>query len=146
MEPNDGTFDMADETTITEIYQAINGIPALLAGKGKVEPHATVLIAANEEISILIGWRKPYSPNSWDTESECFRDGAFDVALVNAMQFIADLPSAEQAKLHQFMGALGKVIDGGRDAGIAVDFMNPLLDTMKRLSENVITHQPRAES
>lgn len=43
------------------------------------------------------------------------------------------------------MGQLGKLIDAGKTDGIAVDFMNPLLDTMKRLSENVITYRPEPE-
>jgi len=133
---------MTDKTTIAEVYQAINHMPERLAEKGKVEPRVTVLIGANEQLSILIAWRKPYSPNSWETESSVFSGETFDEALHKAVKFVIALPSAEQAKLHQFMAELGKVIDGGRDAGIDVDFMNPLLDTMKRLSENVITFQP----
>jgi hypothetical protein len=94
----------------------------------------------------MLSWKKPFSQNSWDTESEYFNGETADDVIQKASGFIAGLPSAEQAKLHQFMGELGRVIDGGRDAGIAVDFMNPLLDTMKRISENVITHQPAKES
>jgi hypothetical protein len=59
-----------------------------------------------------------------------------------AVAFINELPSAEQAKLHNFMGKLGHMIDAAKDDGIEVDYLNPLLDTMKRLSENVITYQP----
>jgi hypothetical protein len=40
------------------------------------------------------------------------------------------------------MGQLGKLIDAGKSGGIEVDYLNPLLDTMKRLSENVITYRP----
>lgn len=120
-------------------------MPALLSEKGKEQPRVTVHIEANARIEVWLNWKKPYSSCEWDTESEyCFGD-SFVEASQKAIKFIAGLPSAEQAKLHHFMGELGKVIDGGRDAGIAVDFMNPLEATMKRLSENVITHQ-RAES
>lgn len=55
------------------------------------------------------------------------------------------LPSAEQAKLNNFMGKIGKLIDAGKSEGIDVDYLNPLIDSMKRLSENVITHQPAKE-
>jgi hypothetical protein len=131
---------MSDQTTISQVYEAINLMPALLSEKGKVEPTATVLIAANAQVSILLGWRRPYA-ESWQTDSACFHGDTFDEIHEKAIEYIIELPSAEQAKLHRFMGELGKVIDGGRDAGIDIDFMNPLLDTMKRLSENVITHQ-----
>jgi hypothetical protein len=43
------------------------------------------------------------------------------------------------------MGKLGTLIDFARDDGIKVDYLNPLVETMKRLSENVITHQPKKE-
>lgn len=62
-------------------------------------------------------------------------------ALDAARAIIAALPDAETARLNNFMGALGKVIDLGRDLGVDVDFINPLTATMKRLSENVITDQ-----
>ena len=62
-------------------------------------------------------------------------------ALDSARAIIAALPDAETTRLKNFMGALGKVIDLGRDLGVDVDFINPLTATMKRLSENVITDQ-----
>ena len=62
-------------------------------------------------------------------------------ALDAARAIIAAMPDAETTRLNNFMGALGKVIDLGRDLGVDVDFINPLTATMKRLSENVITDQ-----
>jgi hypothetical protein len=129
-------------TTIDEIYAAINPMPAMLTAKGKVKPEVSVNIEANARVSITMNWVKPYSPNEWDREYKYFSEEDFARSLADAIAFINGLPSAEQAKLHNFMGKLGKLIDDGKSDGIEVDYLNPLLDTMKRLSENVITYQP----
>ena len=131
-------------TTIDDIYAAINPLPAMLADKGKALPEVIVMVNANAHLSIYMNWRKPYSGNDWETEGEAFVGDTFKDAHAKAVAFINNLPSADDAKLHHFMGQLGKLIDSGKDEGIAVDYLNPLLDTMKRLSENVITYQPAA--
>jgi hypothetical protein len=129
-------------TTISDIYAAINPLPAALSAKGKVKPEAVLLIDANAGLAILLKWDKPYRSNNWEQDCECFSGATFDEAFDKAISFIRELPSAEQAKLHHFMGKLGNLIDAGKDEGIALDYLNPLLDTMKRLSENVITYRP----
>jgi hypothetical protein len=129
-------------TTIDEIYTAINPLPAMLAAKGKAKPEAEFEVEANAGMWLRLMYLKPHSSNDWDKEYHSFQGSTFDEALGKAVAFIKELPSAEQAKLHEFMGALGKLIDAGRADGISVDYMNPLLDTMKRLSENVITYKP----
>jgi hypothetical protein len=128
--------------TIDDIYAAINPLPAMLARKGKVRPDVTFMVYANAGITLYMNWRKPYSNNDWETDYECFTGDTFESAYNKAVQFMNNLPSAEDAKLHHFMGKLGKLIDAAKDDGIEVDYLNPLLDTMKRLSENVITYRP----
>jgi hypothetical protein len=46
--------------------------------------------------------------------------------------------------MKEFMTALSDVIELGRQNGIEVDFVNPLVDTMRRLSENILTDQREA--
>lgn len=128
--------------TIEEIYAAINPLPAMLSAKGKARPEVVVMMYANASLSIYMNWKKPYSRNDWETDSEVFSGETFEIARAKAMDFISGLPSAEDAKLHHFMGKLGNLIDAGKDEGIDLDYLNPLLETMKRLSENVITYQP----
>ena len=62
-------------------------------------------------------------------------------AFAKADSIIAAMQDAKTRNMQMFMGALGKVIDLGRDNGIEVGFLNPLTETMKRLSENIITDQ-----
>lgn len=128
--------------TIEEIYAAINPMPALLSAKGKVNPEASFGIEANAGLYISLKWKKYGAVSEWDREYFVFTGRDFDECLSKAQEHIAALPSAEAARLQQFMNKLGNLIDIGRDEGIAVDYLNPLLDTMKRLSENVITYKP----
>ena len=130
-------------TTIDDIYAAINPLPALLSAKGKVKPEVCFYMEANARLSISMNWVKPYSPNEWDREYKNFSEVDFEASVASAVAFINELPSPEQAKLHNFMSKLGSIIDAAKDDGIALDYLNPLLDTMKRLSENVITYKPR---
>jgi hypothetical protein len=129
--------------TIDDIYTALNPLPALLSKKGKVKPVVELRIEANAGFNIAMHWRKPYAHNDWENDYECFLGADFAEALSKAIAFIKELPTAEQAKLHHFMGKLGKLIDAGKDDGIEVAYLNPLIESMKRLSENVITHQPK---
>ncbi len=91
---------------------------------------------------IALRWKKYGAASDWDRDCHVLSGDDFAECLGKAQALIAALPSAEQARLQQFMNKLGDLIDIGRDEGIAVDFLNPLLDTMKRLSENVITYKP----
>lgn len=129
-------------TTIDNIYAAINPIPAMLSAKGKVTPSVEMFIAANASISVHMSWKRYGAERDWERDFELFTGDTFDQALAKALTFVRDLPSAEDARLHAFMDKLGKLIDVGHAEGVAVDYMNPLLDTMKRLSENVITYKP----
>jgi hypothetical protein len=129
-------------TTINDIYAAINPLPARLSEKGKVNPSVDLKIEANAGIHIAMRWKKYGAVYDWDHEYQIFMGDNFDQCMGKAEAFIAGLPSAEQSRLHAFMGKLGKLIDVGRTEGIAVDYLNPLLDSMKRLSENVITYKP----
>jgi hypothetical protein len=131
--------------TIADIYAAINPMTALLTGKGKVSPEVEFRVEANAGLNLSMSWRKPYANNDWEKDYQCFLGDDFAQAIGKAIAFINELPSAEEAKLHHFMGKLGRLIDAGKSDGIGVDYLNPLLDTMKRLSENIITYKPAAQ-
>ena len=134
---------MSDKTRIDAIYAAINPIPAMLSAKGKVKPTVEFRIEANATISISCTYMKAYAIDGWDNEYHFFAGDDFATALGKALAFVDGLPSAEDAKLQNFMGKLGSLIDFAQDDGIKVEYLNPLMETMKRLSENILTHQPK---
>lgn len=63
-------------------------------------------------------------------------------AISALMDAIASLPSQEEANLREFQADLGRLIDKGRDFGIDVAYVNPLVETSKQLAENALTYQP----
>jgi len=86
------------------------------------------------------GWDfKGYTADSWAPED-------LEEAFLRAENHIISLPTVEEARKEKFIAALGNLIDRGRKEGIELvdghDIMADLEATMKRLSENVITHQP----
>jgi hypothetical protein len=130
--------------TVEEIFAAINPLPAMLAAKGKTKPNVKIEFEANCSRTVVwMRWQKEYKP-SYHGEEEmrgAFGDDPAD-AVRKAVAIIDKMPSAANAKLQAFMRDLGKLIDIGKDSGITVDYLNPLTETMKRLSENIITYQP----
>ena len=64
----------------------------------------------------------------------------WDAVFVKVEKYIEGLKSVEDKKREEFVAAVGRLIDQGRDIGIEVDFLNPLTQMMEKLSSNIITH------
>jgi hypothetical protein len=131
-------------TTIEDIYAGINPLPAMLTAKGKVKPEAVVMINANARLSIMLKWKKALLPQRMGAGIRALRRRQFRGGASEGRGVHPGAAIGRTGKAHHFMGKLGNLIDAGKDEGIEVDYLNPLLDTMKRLSENVITYQPAA--
>ncbi len=127
--------------TIIEMQAVCNELQAALAAKGKTQTVARFWVESHSEHLLMLEWHKPNSVRDWDTENEYLRGDNASKLIIKARKFIAELPTAEETKFREFMGALGNVIELGRKNGIEVDFINPLTETMKRLSENALTDQ-----
>jgi len=72
-----------------------------------------------------------------------YSDTAAD-ALEKLSEYVDGLPPEAELYADFFMQQVAATIEFGKEAGIPVDFINPLQDMMTRLSENAITHQPAA--
>lgn len=127
--------------TIIEMQKVCNELQAALAEKGRTQTVVRFWVESHAEHLLTLEWHKPNSVRDWDTEKEYMRGDNVSKLIARARKFIAELPTAEETKFREFMGALGNVIDLGRKNGIEVDFINPLTETMKRLSENALTDQ-----
>lgn len=124
------------------IQEQMDNLSRAMLAKGLREPKAEVHIEAHAAPLVFMRWGKWKEP---DESVEVIRDPDIRQAIEDAFTLIANLPSPEEAKRQQFMSALGRVIDLGRENGIEVDFVNPLVETMKRLSENALTYQPASD-
>jgi hypothetical protein len=133
-------------TTIEEIYAAINTMPAMLSAKGRVKPRVTIEFEANTRVIVWLRWQVDKPLYSGQDDLQGVYGNTADEAVAEALSIIEGLPSAKEARLHAFMADLGHLIDDGRSVGIDVEYLNPLTETMKRLSENIITYQPARRS
>lgn len=68
----------------------------------------------------------------------CGGTDSVDDALNEARAKIRSLPSGKEAATDDFRKALAKLIDKGTALGIDADFLNPLTEQMRALSENII--------
>lgn len=124
------------------IQKRVNTLSDKMLAKGMRSPAATVMLRSKGEPCLHLSWadKSQRYGESYDSFSAATLAEAFNLA----EEFVAARPPPEQARLNEFMGALGRVIDLGKDNGIEVEFLNPLVATMKRLSENIITDQRAA--
>lgn len=134
-------------TTIEEMYAAINPLPAMLSAKGRAETRVQIEFEANtSRVHIWLMWKKEHNPSySGDMVRKLCAADTAEEAVAKALEEIAALPSMMQENQHAFMRDLGRLIDNGRKIGIEVEYLNPLVESMKKLSENIITHQPSAD-
>lgn len=127
----------------TKIAQKrVDDLSAAMVDKGLRAPKAELQIESLSRPSVYLRWTDESKPIGFS--SQWFQSEAPGKALDEASAFIANLPSPEQARLNEFLGALGKVIDLGKQHGIEADYLNPLVASMKKLSENIITDQRAA--
>lgn len=129
-----------------EIQARIDRMPAALNVKGRREPEVMYWINANSHSQVVIQWKNSKA-DSWGSKVDfnVIRGETVEELLDNADAFIAAMPSPEAARMAEFTEALAGVIELGRQNGIDVEFVNPLTEAMKRLSENALTHQAATE-
>lgn len=131
------------DMTISQVQERVDDLAKAMLAKGLREPRARVWIENDRQFEAIADW-KDGGKDSINQPFHIFNADTIREALDKAEAFVASLPSPEEARLHEFMGALGKVIDLGRETGIDVEYVNPLTATMKKLSENVLTYRREA--
>lgn len=137
----------AGKTQPAEIQRRVNEIVAAMIGKGLREPDCKFQFRANADPQAFVTWRnlKPRD-RSDDVKFQFFAGADINALLDEALAFVAAMPDRDQTRMNEFMTALGSVIDLGRENGVEVETLNPLMATMKRLSENALTHHAGAAS
>lgn len=127
---------------VMEIQKRLDVQAKAMVAKGLREPAAQFQIESNTEAKGWLTWKDKAA--LYDKAYEWFREGTAEKILAAMDAHIAAMPTANETKFREFMAALGGVIDLGKDNGIEVEFLNPLVATMKRLSENAITYKAAA--
>jgi hypothetical protein len=129
-----------------EIQKRVNALSKAMLQKGLREPTAVMRFECNAEVDIYLRWKDVTKPNDRYSSGEfnSFTGSTPEATFDKASEFVHGLPSADETRMKQFMGALANVIELGRGNGVDVEFLNPLQATMKKLSENVLTDQRAA--
>lgn len=128
-------------SSIAEIQKRIDALSDAMIAKGLRKPRAEIEFRSHSEPRLLLCW-EPYKKRPYESDQyKFFSDGTLDEMFAKASSFIADQPDADETKFREFMTALGGVVDLGKENGIEVELLNPLVATMKKLSENAITYE-----
>jgi len=130
--------------TADEIQTRIDAIAKAMEGRTKVGT-VTYWLDNHGPQKVHIRHNPKFTGEWHDDVSQSFRTGVngdtpADI-LDAADAWAASLPTRDEAERAAFMDKLAGVIEHGKRIGIEDGFVNPLLDLMKKLSENALTHQ-----
>lgn len=125
--------------TLEEMQAAVDATLAAMVDRGFRLPKAQILIKSGCDMDITLHWAN--GDSVWADDCEVFRGIDVPEIIAAAHAWIAARHTADERRTREFQAALGRVIDLGRDAGVAVEFINPLTELAKKLSENAITDQ-----
>lgn len=115
----------------------------LLSDKGYIKVRVAIYInwLWADKVSIAVEYRASENGSTQNKFCDCSTSSDWAEIIAAAEAVVMSLPSIEDTKKAEFISALGKLIDQGREIGVEVDFLNPLTEMMKSLSSNIITHQ-----
>lgn len=123
----------------SEIQSAVDALSKDMVLRGLVKPACTAMIDAHKDPSIYLHWDEDGCTYG---RTELCTGNNIAEALENAKEILQSIPPKAERDRAEFTRLLANAIDKGRTIGIEVDFLNPLTETMKRLSENALTYQP----
>ena len=125
-----------------EIKDALEAIEASILDKGYYGPSACLKVNwVGYDLTLVL----EYKSSSWaSVKTDFFHadigDG-IECIIAKAVKHVADIVSIDDMKKKDFITAMGRLIDQGRDIGMEVEFMNPLTEMMGKLSTNIITKE-----
>jgi hypothetical protein len=133
--------------TLQSIISRLTTIEHILTGLGyaavdtDLNVHWTTGTPLRLRVEYLAG--SEYLSEIFDAPEET--DAALSAILEAAEAWAKNLPTPEERARHAFLLEFGRTIDKARDLGLPVEFLNPLEESMRKLSENILP-APRAGS
>lgn len=129
---------------ISEVQKRLDALVPLMLAKGMRKPEAEVDIRSQAEPDITLRHLKADAVHEYDRHCFFPKGTDLEAKFAAAVEWIEEQPGPEETKLRNFMAAVAKAIDLGKETGIEADFVNPLSVLMKTLSENALTYQRQA--
>lgn len=115
--------------TGAEIQARLDALPKLMNAAGFKDPNAYWSISANSASYGYVSW---YEGRDYKTKNF--------PSIEELEKWVGSLPSREERDKRQFLQSLSDIIAKGQEIGIDVEYVNPLVETMRNLSSNIITH------
>ena len=128
--------------TDDEIQWAVDTLLADMVARGLCSPQCVAMITAQAAPHIYLHWKEDGCTYG---RTEFGRGETVAEALENAKEILEAIPPKADRDKAEFARLLANAIDKGRAIGVEVEFLNPLTEAMKRLSENALTYQPAPE-
>jgi hypothetical protein len=128
----------------TVIQEQIDRLSDMMLAKGLRQPRAEFEIRSHSRCRVILAWENVRKRPGDFGNYHFFDAGTIGEMIAAAEAHILALPSIDETKFREFMAALGGVIDLGKENGIEVEFLNPLVATMKTLSKNALADQRAA--
>lgn len=122
--------------TPQEIADRLIAIHSVIVDRFEAQPFISPTLRVSDDGKARISLYRDF--NSGKYEIGTANGQTFEEALDAADAVVAALPPINEARRREWMKDLGRHIDKGREIGIETEFLNPLSETMQRLSKNAI--------
>jgi hypothetical protein len=120
-----------------DILREITRLEKLLANKGFTAPHIEISVGfSTRELTSNISYKAGGSSEYQFIHVEAL-DG-FEGVIADTENYINGLKSVAEVQRDAFVASVGSLIDQGREIGVEVEFLNPLVDMMGKLSHNIL--------
>jgi hypothetical protein len=120
-----------------DILREITRLEKLLSNKGFTAPKIEISVGfSTRELTSNIAYKAGGSSEYQFIHVEAL-DG-FESLISDTEDYINGLKSVAEIRKDAFVASVGRLIDQGRDIGIEVEFLNPLVDMMGKLSHNIL--------
>lgn len=127
----------------SEIQTAVDQLYEHLHEKTKVNSITFTLQYAVVSPCLTISYNPKFSEDWNDNKYQSFY-GDPQTILADAAAWAQAMPIRAENERQAYLERLAEAVEYGRRVGIDEVLVNPLVEAMKRLSENIITHQPEA--
>lgn len=122
--------------TPQEISARLIAIHSVIVDRFEAQPFLEPSLRVQVGGKVLVCLYRDY--NGGDYSIKHVYASTFEEALDATDAFLAALPPINEARRREWMKDMGRHIDKGREIGIETEFLNPLAETMQRLSRNAI--------
>ena len=124
----------------SDILFEINRLENLLTDKGFTAAKIEISVGfSTRELTANIAYKAGNS-HEYQFIHTLAKDG-FETLIQDTEDYINGLKSVAEIQKDNFIASVGRLIDQGREIGVEVDFLNPLVEMMGKLSSNIITKE-----